>query len=112
MKNSIPLLGFFLIAITFTSCKSEDEKRAEIVTNDYVRFVDSIIHKSDVDALANWPTIDNDFEKKTNELNIEIDKLEDSHDFDAKIDSATAKYEAFKISIILQKLKLQNSTKE
>ena len=112
MKYSIPLSGFFLITIAFTSCKSEQEKKAETVTNNYVRFVDSITNKNAVDALTNWSTIDKYFEKKSNELNIEIDKLEDSHDFDAKIDSATAKYEAFRNSILQQKLKLQNSSQK
>lgn len=103
MKNSIPLLGFFLIAIAFASCKSEDEKKAEIATATYVRFVDSITQKSSKDVLKNWTAIDSYFEKKSEELNMTIDKLEDNRDFDAKIDSATAQYEAFRNSILLQK---------
>ena len=101
MKKSIPLLGLILIAIAFTSCKSEEEKRAEEVTNNYVHFIDSITHKSTADVLANWKAINMEFEKKMVEINTEIDKLEDNHDFDAKIDSATAKYEALKKSILL-----------
>lgn len=105
MKYSIPLLGLFLITIPFASCTSEREKTAQIVTDNYVQFVDSIVNLNTDSAQANWNRIDKDFEKKTSQLNIEIDKLEDSRDFDAKIDSATAKYEAFKISVILQKIR-------
>ncbi|MFE3870799.1 hypothetical protein ACFX5F_06140 [Flavobacterium sp. ZS1P70] len=104
MKYSIPLLGLFLITIPFASCTSEREKTAQIVTDNYVHFVDSIVNLNTDSARANWNRIDKDFEKKMSQLNIEIDKLEDSRDFDAKIDSATAKYETFKISVILQKI--------
>ena len=103
MKNSILLLGFFLLAISFTSCKTETENRAEIVTDTYIRFVDSVTHKTTADAAANWSTIEKYFDKQSNELNSTIDELEDTAAFDAKIDSATAKYEAFRHSIWQQK---------
>lgn len=103
MKNSIPLLGLFLLVIFFTSCKTETEKKAEIVTANYVRFVDSVTHKTTADAAANWSNIEKYFEKQSNELNCTIDNLDDTSAFDAKIDSATAKYEVFKNSIPQQK---------
>ena len=103
MKNSVLLFGFFFLTITFTSCKSEKEKKAELVTNRYVRFIDSVTQKTTADAAANWSTIEKYFEKQSTELNSTIDDLEDTADFDAKIDSATAKYEAFRHSIWQQK---------
>ena len=103
MKNSVPLLVLFLLVIFFTSCKTETEKRAEIVTANYVRFVDSVTHKTTADAAANWYNIEKYFEKQSNELNCTIDNLDDISAFDAKIDSATAKYEVFKNSIPRQK---------
>lgn len=103
MKNSVLLFGFFFLTITFTSCKSEKEKKAELVTNKYVCFIDSVTQKTTADAAANWSTIEKYFEKQSNELNSTIDNLEDTADFDAKIDSATAKYEAFRHSIWQQK---------
>jgi hypothetical protein len=102
MKNAILLFGFFFL-FTFTSCKSEKEKKAELVTNKYVRFIDSVTQKTTADAAANWSTIEKYFEKQSTELNSTIDDLEDTADFDAKIDSATAKYEAFRHSIWQQK---------
>jgi len=103
MKNAIPLLGFFLIAISLTSCKTQEEKKAEQVTNNYVHFVDSISHESNTNILANWASINTSFENKTAEINTEIDNLEDNHDFDAKIDSAIAKYEVLKKTVLLLK---------
>lgn len=110
MKYSILLLGFFLIAITFTACKTEDEKRAQLLTENYVRLVDSITDKSAEDAAANWRSIEQYYETKTEEINFQIDKLDDNHDYDAKIDSAIAKYESFKNKIFLKKLRAQSST--
>ena len=102
MKNLIPLLGFFLIANAFTSCKSDAEKNVEIVTDDYVRFVDSITDKTTLDARQNWKSIEKSFEKKSDELNLVMDNLEDNASFDARIDSATEKFEAFRNSIFKQ----------
>ena len=64
MKNSIPLLGLFLLVISFTSCKTETEKKAEIVTDNYIRFVDSVTHKTTADAAANWSNIEKYFENE------------------------------------------------
>lgn len=99
MKNALVLFGFLFLIITFTSCKSDKEKKAELVTNKYVRFVDSVTQKTTADAAANWSTIEKYFEKQSTELNSTIDQLENTAAFDAKIDSATAKYEAFRNSI-------------
>ena len=102
MKNLIPLLGFFLIANAFTSCKSDAEKNVEIVTDDYVPFIHSITDITTLDARQNWKSIEKSFEKKSNELNLGMDNLEDNESFDARIDSATEKYEAFRNSIFKQ----------
>jgi hypothetical protein len=112
MKYLKPLLGLFLIAIPFASCTSEQEKTAQVVTDNYVYFVDSVANLNPNSAKANWSRIEKEFEKKSTHLNIEIDKLEDSRGFDAEIDAAAAKYDAFKNSILQQKLHLQNSTKK
>ena len=64
-----------LITISFTSCKSDQYKKAEIVTNNYVRFIDSVTNINTNNAIKDWSSIQKDFEEKSNELNIEIDKL-------------------------------------
>ena len=96
MKNPAPIVGFLMILIAFTSCKSDQQKKAEIVTNNYVRFIDSVTNKGTIDAVNNWKKIAKDFDKKSSELNIEIDKLEDVKIFDKRINPATEKYEAFR----------------
>ena len=105
MKNIISLLVFIMITISFTSCKSDQYKKAEIVTNNYVHFIDSVTNINTNNAIKDWSSIQKDFEEKSNELNIEIDKLEDITIFDKKINPATAKYETFRSKTFEQKLK-------
>lgn len=96
MKNASIILLILLLNIFFLSCQSEAEKKVEIVTNDYVRFVDSVTSRNKADAKANWNKIERAFEKKTTELNLKMDNLEDSENFGAKMDSASKKYKSFK----------------
>ena len=82
--------------MTFSSCKSDQQKKAELATTNYVKFVDSIAQQGTANIIMNWNEISKDFEQKSKELNTEIDKLEDITIFDDKINPATAKYEAFR----------------
>ncbi|MFV8442759.1 hypothetical protein [Flavobacterium sp. LB2P44] len=109
MKKLMPLLGILSIAITVTSCKSENEKKAEIATNNYIRFIDSVANISSIDALTKWNTIEKYFEKKSDQLNTKIDRLEDTTVFDSEINPATAKYEALRNSILQRKTKLETA---
>ncbi|WP_188050164.1 hypothetical protein [Flavobacterium sp. GP15] len=96
MKTFKILLSLAIITLSFSSCKSDQQKKAEIVTNNYVRFVDSVTNIGRINAVENWNAIAKSFDKKSNELNIEIDKLEDVTIYDKKINPATAKYENFR----------------
>ncbi|MBQ0908223.1 hypothetical protein KBJ98_05860 [Flavobacterium sp. F-328] len=96
MKNAAKLIVLLTLCFTIISCKSEAEKKVEIVTNNYVRFVDSVTSRNKADAKANWNKIEKAFEKKTIELNFKMDNLEDSKNLGVKMDSATKKYKSFK----------------
>ena len=96
MKTIVALFSFFIILMTFSSCKSDQQKKAELATTNYVKFVDSIAQQGTGNIIMNWNEISKDFEQKSKELNTEIDKLEDITIFDDKINPATAKYEAFR----------------
>ena len=96
MKTVVALVSFFIILIAFSSCKSDQQKKAELVTNDYVKFVDSIANQGTSNIIRNWNEIAKDYEEKSKELNSEIDKLEDITIFDDKIDPATEKYEVIR----------------
>ncbi|SHM12132.1 hypothetical protein [Flavobacterium xanthum] len=105
MINFIHLVGILIIANALHSCESNEEKKAEIVTNNYIRFIDSVTTSGTNDALTNWNTIQKCYEKKSNDLNLQIDLLEDNTIFDEKINAATSKYETFRSLIMEKKLK-------
>lgn len=106
MKKIIKPLGFFLILVAFTSCKSEQEKKTELLTNNYVKFIDSLVNVGTDAAAAKWDNIEKDFDKKTDELNIEVDKLEDKSTLERIINESTVKYEVFKSEAIKKKVLL------
>ena len=109
MKNLATLLTLFVLLVTFTSCKTDQQKKAEIVTNNYVKYIDSVTKKGISNAIIDWNHIAKGFEKKSNELNIEIDKLENVKRFDDKINPATAKYEDFRNIVFEKKLQQEKN---
>ncbi|WP_395043111.1 hypothetical protein [Flavobacterium sp.] len=104
MNNLIKIVTFFSILISLTSCKSEREIRVEVLTTDYVKFVDSVANITTQDVSNNWSQIEKYFYKKLKELNFEADLLENDYSFDARINAATAKYENLKKSLIKKKV--------
>ena len=93
MKTIIKSLSLVAILISFTSCQNEQEKKAEQLAHNYVKFVDSVANIDQEEAIENWDAIQEDYESKTIELNSEVDKLEDKSKLDEKINAATSKYE-------------------
>ncbi|QZK90892.1 hypothetical protein K5V07_10465 [Flavobacterium sp. CHNK8] len=81
------------------SCQTKSEKRIEIATNDYIHFVDSVTEYKKEEAQKNWKTIEKDFEKKLNTLNLRIDSSEGASEFEGKIDSATDKFEIYRKAV-------------
>ena len=96
MKKIKILFSIAILTLGITSCKSDQQKKAETVTNKYIQFVDSVTNIGRINAVENWNAIAKSYDKKSNELNIEIDKLEDVTIYDKKINPATAKYENFR----------------
>jgi hypothetical protein len=93
MKTVIKSLSLVAILISFTSCQNEQEKKAEALADNYVKFVDSVANIDQEEAIQNWDAIQENYESKTIELNNEVDKLEDKSKLDEKINAATSKYE-------------------
>jgi predicted nucleotidyltransferase len=96
MKYSTFSIGLVFTVFTFISCDTTNDQKAKLVTNNYVRFVDSIVKKGKENGIKDWTSIAKEYDKKSNELHIEIDKLEDNTIYDTKINTATAKYETFR----------------
>ncbi|MFN7098995.1 MAG: hypothetical protein ACK4M4_01310 [Flavobacterium sp.] len=99
MKNAAKFIILLSLCFTIFSCKSEAEKKVDKTTTDYVRFVDSVTTINTPTLKNNWSKIEKLFETKTTELNLKIDKLENSSTQGIKMDSATNKFESLKKSL-------------
>jgi hypothetical protein len=106
MKNLIKPITIITLSLACISCKSDQEERTEKLTNDYLQFVDSVSTVSADDAAAKWDSIEKLYDKKTEVLNTEVDKLENKSAIEEKINLAATKYEEFKKSIIEKKVAL------
>ncbi|WP_158728147.1 MULTISPECIES: hypothetical protein [unclassified Flavobacterium] len=99
MRNFKKHLYLLVILIISISCQTESEKKIEIATNDFIRFIDSVTKYKTEDAQKNWSTIEKDFEQKLNALNLRIDSSEGTTEFESKIDSASEKFESYRKSV-------------
>lgn len=112
MKYSILFLGLIMSSIILYSCNTTNDQQAEIAANNYVRFVDSVVKKGKENGIKNWNAISKEYDKKSNELHIEIDKLENDTILDEKINIATAKYETFRNQTFEEKMKREMNEDE
>ncbi len=99
MKNLKKHFYLLLVIIMSISCQTKSEKRIEIATIDYIHFIDSVTEYKKEEAQKNWKTIEKDFEKKLNALNLRIDSSEGKSEFEGKIDSATEKFESYRKAV-------------
>jgi hypothetical protein len=112
MKKLIKSTGLLTVILAFVSCTSEQEKKAERLTDNYIRFVDSVAAIPSDEAAAKWNEIEKIYDNKTSTLNTEVDKLENKAKLDKKINEAVARYENFKILIIEKKVILDANNED
>lgn len=112
MKFSIKKISLLLIFIFFASCQNEQEIKVEKLTNQYVKFIDSVTNISQDKVLIDWKNIETIYDTKTNQLNEEIDNLDEKSLFDEKINIANKKYDDFKKSIDNLKSKFDSENQE
>ena len=93
MKTIFKSIALIAVVISFTSCQNTQEKKAEDLANNYVKFVDSVANIDQEIAIQNWDSIQEANEIKITELNNEVDKLEDKTKLNATINAATSKFE-------------------
>lgn len=106
MKKVIKSIGVLTILLAIVSCTSKQEKKVQQLTDNYIRFVDSVAAIPADEAATKWNEIEKVYDKKVNQLNREVDKLDNKSAIDKKINEADARYENFKIIIIEKKVVL------
>lgn len=111
MKTILKTFMTLTIIAFLTSCQNPQEKKTEELADNYVKFVDSVANINQEQAIENWDAIQKMNENKTAELNIEVDKLEDKTQLNAKIDSATIKYDKCQLKLMELKSKYDSENK-
>lgn len=87
------LVATILVATMFVSCKNEQDKKVASLTDNYVKFVDSISNLKQELVLKNWDSLQEYNEQKSTELNFEIDKLENKSKHVEVLNLAVIKFE-------------------
>ena len=96
MKTSKALLGLSVIAVGFTSCKSDEEKQAEKTVDTYSSYVDSVSNVAATDAKANWESIEAEYSQRTSDAEAALENLKDRAAAEERLNASKAKYEELK----------------
>lgn len=96
MKKINLLLGAAVVAVSFTSCKSEAEKNAEVTFDRYEKYVDSVNNIAVADAQANWESIDATYNEQTSNAEAALVDAGDKANAENRVEKAKAKYAELK----------------
>ncbi len=99
MKKVQLLLGVAIMAVSFTSCKSEEEKMAEQSFDRYEKYVDSVNNVAEAEALANWQAIEAGYNDRMSEADMAIVNMKDQTNAQDRIEKAKVKYSEFKMKV-------------
>tara|TARA_R110002073_G_scaffold72537_1_gene177167 strand:+ start:142788 stop:143450 length:663 start_codon:yes stop_codon:yes gene_type:complete len=107
MKNLKQIIvGILGCTLLISSCSVEKTK-AEQTADIYVVYVDSISDLETTNAIENWSEIQKEFELTKKNATDEMEKIEDPSTLNDAIESATLKYETFKVEILSAKEKME-----
>jgi hypothetical protein len=102
MKTKFLMFGLAAFATTFVSCKSEEEKRAEMTVDRYEKYVDSIANVSADEAKANWEEIDAEYARRTTDAEAALASMKDREAAQKRIDDKRTKYEELKTRYVTE----------
>lgn len=99
MKRFQLILGAASVAVALTSCKNENETKAEKTVDTYVVYVDSIGGLAAADAQANWAAIEADYQQRTMEAEAALADMKDREAAQKRLDESKMKYEELKSKV-------------
>jgi 23S rRNA pseudoU1915 N3-methylase RlmH len=112
MKNLNQIIvGILGCTLILASC-SDEKTKAEQMSDNFVKYVDSVSSVQKENAIENWNEIESEYEEAKQNANREIDQLDDKMEYEEKINTATAKYEQFKSDVLAEKEKLDNESQK
>lgn len=96
MKTRKLLLGIAVIALGFSSCKNEEEMKAEKSVETYIVYVDSLNKMDFATTKENWKSIQANYELRNEEAEIALSNLKNNIKAQERIDASRAKFEELK----------------
>lgn len=99
MKSRNLILGMGVVALAFTSCKSESEKQAEKTVDVYEKYVDSVSNVSVVDAKANWQAVEDSYNERTAAAEAALAEMKDKENAANRLEKAKTKYAELKAKV-------------
>jgi G3E family GTPase len=85
-----------VIATSFTSCKSEEEKMAEKSFDHYEKYMDSVNTIVEAEASANWQAIEAGYNDRMSEADMVLINMKDQTNAEDRLERTKAKYTEFK----------------
>ncbi len=99
MKKVQLLVGVAVLAVTFTSCKNEEQEKAEKSFDRYEKYVDSVNTVTETEALANWKAIEAGYENRVSEADMALVNMKDQTMAQNRLDKSKLKYSEFKSKV-------------
>lgn len=99
MKKVQLFVGVAILAVTFTSCKNEEQEMAEKSFDRYEKYVDSVKTVTEVEALANWKAIETGYENRMSEADMALVNMKDKTMAQERLEKAKMDYTEFKTKV-------------
>ena len=93
------LLIIVATALLITSCKSEEQLKAEKTVKDYVTYVDSLTTVAQEDLVANWDKIMADFDTKYEAATNAVEFYSNKENVTKELEEAKMKFDALGVEI-------------
>ncbi|HRN97805.1 MAG TPA: hypothetical protein PLA69_00580 [Flavobacterium sp.] len=102
MKTKFLMIGLGAFASTFISCKTDEEKQAEMTVDRYEKYVDSVANVSADEAKANWEAIEAEYARRTTDAEAALASMKDREAAQKRLDDKRAKYEEIKSKYVAE----------
>ena len=99
MKKVQLLVGVAVLAASFTSCKSEEEKMAEQSFDRYEKYVDSVNNVNEAEAMANWQAIEAGYNDRMSEADMAVANMKDQANAQDRLEKTKTKYTEYKMKV-------------
>ncbi|WP_396179441.1 hypothetical protein [Flavobacterium sp.] len=99
MKKVQLLVGVAVLTVSFTSCKSEEEKMAEQSFDRYEKYVDSVNNVNEAEALTNWQAIEAGYNDRMSDADMAIANMNDQTAAQDRLEKTKTKYTEYKSKV-------------